>query len=78
MQSGLADNGSGLTRMMDDAHQHKLDAIIVEDVSRLSRRVDRVGALLATLRNLDVALFIVNQSVQIAPAIKFARNLSGK
>ena len=62
IQSGVANDGPALTRMMGDASDKKFDAIIVEDVSRLSRRLERLGELAATLRELGISLLIVDQA----------------
>ena len=62
VQSGIADDGSALTRMLSDAHRHYFDAVNIDDVSRLSRRMDRIGQLTNTLQDLDGSLLMVGQS----------------
>src|SRR5437879_619611 len=45
IQSGMANDGLALTRMMNDANHGRFDAVIIEDISRLSRRTERMTNL---------------------------------
>jgi DNA invertase Pin-like site-specific DNA recombinase len=61
-QSGIRDDGVALNRMLSDTSKHYFDAVIIDDVYRLSRRMERVGQISTTLRDLDISLVIVGQT----------------
>src|SRR5581483_5310286 len=63
VQSGMAKDGSALTHMISDANRHHFDAVVIEDVSRLSRRMDKVRQIMTDLQNMGITLLIVGQGI---------------
>lgn len=63
MQSGMAKDGSALTHMISDANRHHFDAVAIEDVSRLSRRMDKVRQIMTDLQDMGITLLIVGQGI---------------
>jgi DNA invertase Pin-like site-specific DNA recombinase len=61
MQSGRTAIGSAMQCLMSNAQQHRSDAVIVEDVSRLSRSMRQLQRFVDRPDNLGIQLIIVGK-----------------
>ncbi len=63
-QSGTNTDRDGLQRMMIDAEQHKFDAIVIYDQSRLSRNVVDWFSLREKMRQLDIKICSCTEDIE--------------
>jgi DNA invertase Pin-like site-specific DNA recombinase len=59
VQSGRTGVGSAMQRLMSNAEEHRFEAVIVEDSSRLSRSMKQLQRFVDSLKNLGIQLIAV-------------------